>query len=126
VPVKLSPVITTLVPTGPLGGEKPEIVGVTRKATLLVNVPLGVFTLTLPVVASLGTVVVISVLETTVNLADVPLKVTLMTSLRLLPRIMTVAPTLPDVDCVSTKGPSPADSLKTVPSPLAPPSEAFP
>ena len=38
---------------------------------------LGVVTLTLPVVAPLGTVVVISVLETTVKVAGVPLKATL-------------------------------------------------
>src|SRR6516164_4675179 len=55
-PVKLSPVITTLVPTGPLVGEKLEIVGVTRNFTLLVKVRLGVVTFTLPVVAPLGTV----------------------------------------------------------------------
>ena len=63
-PVKLSPVITTLVPTGPLVGEKLEIVGVPRKFTLLVKVRLGVVTLTLPVVAPLGTVVLISEFET--------------------------------------------------------------
>ena len=68
-PVRLSPAIATLVPTGPAVGEKLEIYGVTRKLTLLVDVPLGVVTLTLPVVAPLGTVVLISVLETTVNVA---------------------------------------------------------
>jgi len=46
-PVKFSPLITTLVPTGPLVGEKLEIVGVTRKLPLLVNVPWPVLTLTL-------------------------------------------------------------------------------
>jgi hypothetical protein len=49
----------------------------TRKFTLLISVRLGIFTLTCPVVASLGTVVVISVLETTLNVAALPLKVTL-------------------------------------------------
>ena len=39
--------------------------GVTRKFRLLVNLRLGVVTSTLPVVAPLGTAVVISVLETT-------------------------------------------------------------
>lgn len=58
-PVKLSPVIIRLVPTGPLVGEKLEIVGVTRKATLLKSVRLGVTTLTLPVVTPHGTVVLI-------------------------------------------------------------------
>ena len=66
-PVKLWPLITTLVPGGPLVGEKLEICGVTRKFTLLVNVWLGVVTLTLPVVTPLGTVVLISELETTVR-----------------------------------------------------------
>src|SRR5215472_7647243 len=115
-PVKLSPLIVTVVPTGPLVGEKLEIVGVTRKFTLLVKVRLGVVTLTLPVVALLGTVVLISVLETTVNLAAVPLNVTLVEPVRLFPRIMTAVPTLPEMGNVSTKGPSPTDRLKTVPS----------
>ena len=114
-PVKLSPLIVTVVPTGPLVGEKLEIVGVTRKFTLLVKVRLGVVTLTLPVVALLGTVVLISVLETTVNLAAVPLNVTLVEPVRLFPRIMTAVPTLPEVDNVLMKGPSPTDRLKTVP-----------
>lgn len=39
--------------------------GVTRKFTLLVRVPWGVTTFTLPVLAPVGTVVVISELETT-------------------------------------------------------------
>ena len=41
----------------------------TLNCTLLCSVPLGVTTETKPVVAPLGTVVVISVLETTVNAA---------------------------------------------------------
>ena len=124
-PVKLSPVITTLVPTGPLVGEKLEIVGVTRNFTLLVKVRLGVVTFTLPVVAPLGTVVVISVLET-LNVAALPLNVTLVLRFRLFHRILTAAPTLPEVGSVSTKGPSPTDRLKIVPSPLAPPPKVVP
>jgi len=126
-PVKLSPVITTLVPTGPLVGEKLKIVGVTRKFTLLVKMRLGVVTLTFPVVAPLGTVVVIAVpVELTVNVAFVPLKVTLVEPVRLLPRIVTFVPTLPEVGNVSTNGPSPTPSLKTVPTPLAPPPAVVP
>src|SRR5258708_5747858 len=83
--VRLTPVMVTTVPTGPLVGEKLEIVGVTRKFTLLVKVRLGVVTLTLPVVAPRGTVVLISVAETTVNVAAVPLKVTLVVPVRLVP-----------------------------------------
>jgi hypothetical protein len=44
----------------------------TRKGTLLASVPLGVTTLTSPVVAPAGTVVVISVFETTWKTAAVP------------------------------------------------------
>jgi hypothetical protein len=36
-------------------------------------------------------------------------------------RILTAAPTLPEVGCVSTNGPRPTDRLKTVPSLFAPP-----
>src|SRR5215472_8476590 len=98
-------------------GEKLAIVGITRKFALLVRVPLGVFTLTLPVVAPLGTVVVISILEPILNLAGVPLKVTLVVPFRLFPRISTGVPTLPEVGSVFTNGPSPTARLKTVPQP---------
>ena len=69
----------TAVPTGPLEGVKDVIEGgtVTVKSELLVAVPLGVVTLILPVVAPLGTVVLISVSEATLKLAEVPLNFTL-------------------------------------------------
>ena len=56
-PVKFVPVITTLVPTGPLAGEKPVIVGagITVKPLALVAVPPGVVTVIAPVVAPEGT-----------------------------------------------------------------------
>lgn len=92
--LRLTPVIVTTVPTGLLVGLKLVICGITRKITLLVNVPLGVTTVTLPVVASVGTVVVISELDTTLNVASVPLKLTLVVPVRSVARIMTVAPTL--------------------------------
>src|ERR1017187_8828409 len=60
----------------------------TRKGTVLESVPLGVATWTFPVVAPAGTVVVISELETTVNTAAVPLKVTLVAPVRSLPRML--------------------------------------
>ncbi len=113
-------------PGGPLVGEMLEMVGVTGKFSLLVNVRLGVVTLTLPVIAPLGTLVLISVLETTVNVAAVPLKVTLVEPSRLFPKIMTAVPTLPEVGSVSTNGPSPTDWLKTVPSLLVPPNIVVP
>ena len=54
--VRLMPVIVTGVPTGPFGGAKLVILGVTRKIVLLVRAPLLVDTVTEPVVAPLGTV----------------------------------------------------------------------
>jgi hypothetical protein len=69
---------------------------------------------------------VIKYLDTTVNVAAVPLKLTLVAPVRSLPRILTVAPTLPEVVWVSTNGPKPTDRLKTVPSPLAPPPDVVP
>ncbi len=57
------------------------------------SVPLEVLTSTVPVVAPVGTVVAISDSETTVKVAAVPLNVALVTPVRLLPRILTAAPT---------------------------------
>jgi hypothetical protein len=57
--------------------------------------PLGVVTVSLPVDAPAGTVVVTSVEETTVNTAGVPLKLTLLAPARLLPKMMTGDPTMP-------------------------------
>ena len=50
---------------------------------LLESVPLCVTTLTIPVVAPVGTVVVIKVLEITVKTAAVPLNATLVAPVRL-------------------------------------------
>jgi len=62
-PVKWVPVMVTVVPTGPLRGEKELIVGaavaITVKLVELLSVPEGVATLILPVVAPPGTLVVI-------------------------------------------------------------------
>ncbi len=60
-PMRFVPVITTLVPTGPLVGEKPAIVGepITVKLLALVAVPPGVVAAIGPVVAPVGTVAVI-------------------------------------------------------------------
>ena len=57
-PVKLVPLIVTLVPTGPLAGVKLVIVGglISVKLPALVAVPPGVVTLMVPVVAPVGTV----------------------------------------------------------------------
>src|SRR5580658_7120039 len=90
---------------------------VTRKGKLLTSMRFGVVTLSLPVVAPVGTVVVISELDTTLNLAAVPLKVTLVAPFKFVPRIVTAVPTLPEIGLVSTNGPSPTPRLKTVPQP---------
>ena len=57
-PVKLVPLMVTLVPTGPLAGVKPVIDGglITVKLPALVAVPPGVVTLIVPVVVLEGTV----------------------------------------------------------------------
>jgi hypothetical protein len=54
----------------PLVGVRLVIYLATTKATLLLSVPLGVVTSTVPVFAPVGTVAVISVAETTVKLPD--------------------------------------------------------
>jgi hypothetical protein len=82
---------------------------------LLLRVLVVVVTLTVPELAPTGTVVLISDFETTVNIAVVPLKVTLVALFKFVPRIVTAAPTLPEVGLVSTNGPSPTPRLKTVP-----------
>src|ERR1022692_386003 len=109
-----------------LSGSRNAALYGTRKGTLLESVPLGVTTWTVPVAAPFGTVVVISEAEATVKTAAVPSKLTLVAPVRFVPRILTAAPTLPEVGSVSTNGPRPTDSLKTVPSPLAPSSSVVP
>jgi len=99
-PEKLAPVIVTDVPTVPLLGENESMTGggaVTVKSAPLVAVPPGVVTVILPVVAPAGTDVLISVLDTTVKVAAVPLKRTLLASLKFLPEITTGVPTGPRV-----------------------------
>ncbi len=94
--------IVTLVPTAPLVGVNDVIVGtgeaVTVKLVPLVAVPSGFVTLNGPVVAPLGTVVVIWLFESAENVAVVPLNLTSVTGLEpleLLPEIVTVVPTGP-------------------------------
>src|SRR5580700_1684242 len=89
----------------------------TRKDPLVDNVPLGVTTSTLPVVAPAGTVVMISVGDTTVKVAATPLKATLVAPVRSVPRIFTLRPGHLAVGTVSTNGLSPIDNRKTVPQP---------
>jgi hypothetical protein len=100
-PVKFVPLIWTEVPIGPLVGLNDVIVGapvvVTVKFVELVAVPSGLVTAIGPVVAPDGTVDVIFCALSIVNVADVPLKVTLVTfgPLKLWPWIVTEVPTGP-------------------------------
>ena len=72
---------------------------------------MGVVTFTRPLVAPAGTVVVISVDDTTVNSVDVPLKVTAVAPVKLFPNIVTFLPAFPKVGSVVTKRRSPAVKL---------------
>ncbi len=96
-PVKFEPLITTVVPTGPLFGLNPEMVGapVTVNVPELVSVPPGVVTLILPVVAPEGTVAVILLAELMVNVALVPLNFTEVAPVKFEPLITTEVPTGP-------------------------------
>lgn len=96
-PVKLAPVIFTSVPAGPLVGLNVDTMGGTETVKLLaeVAVPFGVVTEICPVVAPAGIVVAIEVPELTVKLAAVPLKLTVEAPLKLVPVIVTAAPTCP-------------------------------
>ena len=98
VPVNPVPEIVTLVPTGPVVGVNPEIVGdgMTVKFPLLVAVPPGASTWTGPVVAPAGTLSVIWVSETTVNDGWlVPLKRTAEAPEKPAPLMVTEVPTGP-------------------------------
>lgn len=98
-PVRLVPVMATVVPAIPLAGLRVLRVGsgaVTVKGRPLLGPP-GVATTTLPVLAPGGTLVIIWVPEFTVKVAVMPLKVTLVALVRLVPAITIVVPTVPVV-----------------------------
>src|SRR5256885_17097694 len=87
-----------LAPAGPLAGLTPEIVGGTSTVKLLalVAVPPEVVTLSGPVVAPAGTIAWITVVDVTVKVAAlVPLKLTAVRLVKLVPLMVTVAPTGP-------------------------------
>ena len=67
-------------------------VGFTARLLLLVAVPLGVVTLTVPVVAPLGIVAAIVVELVTENAAAVPLKLTAVAPVKLVPEIVIELP----------------------------------
>jgi hypothetical protein len=96
-PVKLVPLMVTLVPTGPLLGVKLAIVGglMTVKLPALLAVPAEVVTLIDPLEAPAGTVAVIVVAEFTVKLALVPLNRTALAPVKFVPLMLTLVPTGP-------------------------------
>ena len=94
-PVKLLPVIVTFCPIGPLAGVKDVMdgAGMTVKFVALLAVPPGVMMESLPLLAPLGTDAVMEVALTTVNvIAAVPLNLTAVTPVKLLPVIETLCP----------------------------------
>ncbi len=96
-PVRDVPKICTLVLGKTAGGLNPVILGSTLKEVVLTAVLAIVVTLIIPVVAPNGTVALIDVDDFTVKAALTPLKATLLTLLKLLPVIVTVAPTAPEI-----------------------------
>src|SRR4051794_14704072 len=94
-PVKDVPVMTTLSPTMPLVGLKLVILGSTRKLVALVAVPATLVTVILPVVAPAGTLVVMEVVETTLNVALVLLKLTSVMPVKFVPVMVTATPIAP-------------------------------
>jgi hypothetical protein len=102
-PVRFVPLIVTDVPTGPLDGEKDEIVGtgaqdeLTVKSAALVSEPSTVTTLILPVVAPVGTVVSMRWPDCATKAAVTPLKVTLVVPWKLFPMTSTLVPAGPHV-----------------------------
>jgi hypothetical protein len=100
--LKFVPVMVTGLPVDPIVGVKPEIVGkdmaVTVNDELLVAVPEGEVTLTVPVVAEEGTVTMICVGLAEAMAAVTPLNFTvswLGSELNPVPVIVTVVPTRP-------------------------------
>ena len=95
-PVKRDPLIVTVLPTSPLFGLMPAILGpLTVNVPGLVAVPAGVTSVILPVVAPLGTTAVTLVALTNVKGAEVPLNATELTPVKFVPLIVTVVPTPP-------------------------------
>jgi hypothetical protein len=96
-PVRAEPLIVTLVPAGPLVGEKLAIVGLTLNEPALAAVPSAFVTLMWPVRAPFGTLVVIFTSETTVNAALDPLNETSVAPVKPLPLTVTAFPTAPAI-----------------------------
>src|ERR1051326_677460 len=96
-PVKCTPVMVTDVPEFPLTGVNDVMLAVAATMNgLVVPVPPGVVTLIGPEVAPFGTVVLIVVSFTTVNVADVPLNETPVAPVKRTPVIVTALPVPPE------------------------------
>ena len=91
-PVKFTPRITTVNPTGAWRGTKLRMVGATMKALSLVPEPWSVVTWIGPVRAPGGTVATITESEGTVNPASAGLNRTDHAPVKCAPRIVTVVP----------------------------------
>src|ERR1043166_3072382 len=95
-PVKFVPVIVTLVPAGPLAGEKLVIVGGTRKFAELGAVPPAVVTANGPGVAPAGALARTVVAGAAEKLpAAIPLNATAVAPVKLVPVIVTLVPAAP-------------------------------
>ena len=94
-PVKFAPLIVTLDPITPLGGERLVMRGATVKLVALVATPPGVVTVMGPVSALPGTVIVIWVAESTVKGALRPLSLTEVVLPRFVPVMATLTPIAP-------------------------------
>jgi len=94
--LRLTPLMVTVAPTGPLVGMKLVICGITRNILLLFSVPLEVVTVTKPVVAPLGTGAIRKVPVSDVGFTTVPLKETVLVDVKPCPKNSIVPPTLPE------------------------------
>ena len=118
-PVKLVPVIVTVVPTGPLVGVN-ELIdggGMTANEPELVAVPPGVVTETGPLVAPAGTCAVMSVGELTMKLgSEVPLNFTPVVPVKFVPWMSTLVPTGPlvGVNELTVGGPATVNTVELV------------
>src|SRR5438067_321136 len=100
VSLKWFPTMLTTVPTGPRIGLKLVMTGgnnSTLKSEVLVAVPADVVTVMRPVVAPFGTMVEICVSLPMVNVAVVPLNLTAVVPVKLIPVIVTPVPTAPAI-----------------------------
>jgi hypothetical protein len=93
--------MVTTVPSWPLPGENPEMIGAggdeSVKFAADIAVPVGVVTEIFPVVVPVGTLVLICVSLATVNAAAVPLNETAVAPVSRFPVITTAVPSTPAV-----------------------------